>query len=71
MVIERYVILTITLLLSAILFLAPTTTTSATINNYFNYKDENDNEKDIYREKYKKEREKYEKKERTHHQDAL
>ena len=47
MVIEIYVILTITLLLSAILFLAPTTITSATINNYFNYKDENDNEKDI------------------------
>jgi hypothetical protein len=76
MVIERYVILTITLFLSAILFLAPTTTTSATINNYFNYKDEKDNEEDIYREKYKKERKKYEKerekyKERKHRLDSL
>ena len=73
-IIERYIILTITLLFSVVLSLVSTTTISATINNYFDYKDENDNEKDIYREKYKKEREKYDEekyKERTHRLDDL
>ena len=46
-IIERYIILTITLLFSIVLFLVSTTTIFATINNYFDYKDENDNEKDI------------------------
>jgi 1,4-dihydroxy-2-naphthoate octaprenyltransferase len=48
--------------LSIVLFLAIITIESATTNNYFNYKDGNDNKKNIYRDKYDEERAKYKKK---------
>lgn len=55
--------------MSIVLFLAIITIESATTKNYFNYKDGNDNKKNIYRDKYDEERAKYKKK--ITHQDTL
>jgi hypothetical protein len=52
MIREKYIILTIPLLFSAILLLTSTITASTSINNYFNDKYENDYENKFYREKY-------------------
>ena len=52
MISEKYIILTIPLLFSAILLLTSTITASTSINNYFNDKYENDYENKFYREKY-------------------
>jgi hypothetical protein len=60
MIKEKYIILTIPLIFSAILLVTSTITASASINNYF--KDEDDYENKFYREKYK---------EKIYHQDAL
>jgi hypothetical protein len=53
MIREKYIMLTIPLLYSAILLLTSTITASTSINNYFNDKYENDYENKFYREKYK------------------
>jgi hypothetical protein len=54
MIKEKYIIiLTIPLLFSAILLVTSTITASASINNYFKDKDEDDYENKFYREKYK------------------
>jgi hypothetical protein len=63
MIKEKYIILTIPLIFFAILLVTSTiTTASASINNYFKDKDEDDYENKFYREKYK---------EKIYHQDAL
>jgi hypothetical protein len=53
MIKEKYIILTIPLLFSAILLVTSTITASASINNYFKDKHEDDFENKFYREKYK------------------
>ena len=52
MIIERYVILIIPLLFSAVLLVTSTITTSASISNYFKDNYENNYENEVYREKY-------------------
>ena len=52
MISEKYIILTIPLLFSVVLLLTSTITASASINNYFKDKYENDYENNFYREKY-------------------
>ncbi|MGE5634444.1 MAG: hypothetical protein ACM3VV_04385 [Deltaproteobacteria bacterium] len=62
MIKEKYIILTIPLIFSAILLVTSTITASASINNYFKDKDGDDYENKFYREKYK---------EKIYRQDAL
>ena len=62
MIKEKYIILTISLLFSAILLVTSTITATASINSYFKDTDEDDYENKFYREKYK---------EKTYNQGAL